>query len=139
MSRIASQLFPIPHSPFPRSTPLTPLTQLTPLTPQDPETRRITDLISFYSLPSSIMKHAKHKVLNAAYMFYYASDVVFQPQTGGSADAADNAAWEEKNRQRLGKRLNRLVEDMMVVAKNVSRFVDHVDRGWCLCASYTGQ
>ena len=29
-----------------------------------------TDFISFYSLPSSILKHEEHKKLNAAYSFY---------------------------------------------------------------------
>lgn len=32
---------------------------------------KITDLFSFYSLPSSILKHEKHKTLNAAYSYYF--------------------------------------------------------------------
>ncbi len=39
---------------------------------------RITDMFAFYSLPSSILEDDKHKSLNAAYLFYYATDVVFQ-------------------------------------------------------------
>ena len=31
----------------------------------------ITDMISFYSIPSSIMRHPKHKILYTAYLFYY--------------------------------------------------------------------
>lgn len=89
--------------------------RLTVLTRQDPTTRLITDLVSFYSLPSSIMKHKTHDVLNAAYMFYYASDVISSP--GGSAD--DAATHEAKSRQKLGERLNALVADLLVVAKNV--------------------
>ena len=85
------------------------------LTPQDPTTRLITDMVSFYSLPSTIMKHKTHNVLNAAYMFYYASDVISSP--GGSAD--DAATHEFKSRQKLGERLNALVADLLVVAKNV--------------------
>lgn len=61
------------------------------------------------------MKHKTHNVLNAAYMFYYASDVISSP--GGSAD--DAAAHEIKSRQKLGERLNELVADLLVVAKNV--------------------
>jgi glycylpeptide N-tetradecanoyltransferase len=30
----------------------------------------ITDFISFYSLPSSVLKHAEHKILNVAYSYY---------------------------------------------------------------------
>ncbi|RSH90742.1 glycylpeptide N-tetradecanoyltransferase [Saitozyma podzolica] len=86
---------------------------LTLVPAQDPTTHLITDFISFYSLPSSIMKHKKHDVLNAAYLFYYASDAIFQP--GGSSD---EAAHEAKSKSRLGERLNALVGDMMVVAKN---------------------
>jgi len=37
---------------------------------EDPETKKITDLSSFYSLPSSILNHEKYKTLNAAYSWY---------------------------------------------------------------------
>ncbi|XP_046846137.1 glycylpeptide N-tetradecanoyltransferase 2-like [Xenia sp. Carnegie-2017] len=36
---------------------------------------KITDLISYYTLPSTIMKHPTHKSLNAAYSFYNVSTV----------------------------------------------------------------
>lgn len=61
------------------------------------------------------MKHKTHTLLNAAYMFYYASDVISQP--GGSADGA--AAHDAKAKQKLNARLNELVADLLVVAKNV--------------------
>ncbi|KAL0491274.1 glycylpeptide N-tetradecanoyltransferase [Acrasis kona] len=38
---------------------------------QDPETKRITDFVSFYSLPSSVIGHQKHKLLKAAYLYFY--------------------------------------------------------------------
>ena len=38
----------------------------------DPETKKVTDFFSFYSLPSSCLRHAEHKTLWVAYMFYYA-------------------------------------------------------------------
>jgi glycylpeptide N-tetradecanoyltransferase len=38
---------------------------------EDPKTKQITDFGSFYNLPSSIIGHAKYKILNAAYLFYY--------------------------------------------------------------------
>lgn len=37
---------------------------------EDPETKEITDMISFYSLPSTIIGHDTYKSLNAAYSFY---------------------------------------------------------------------
>jgi glycylpeptide N-tetradecanoyltransferase len=36
----------------------------------DPKKKEVTDLISFYSLPSSILKSPKHKKLQAAYSWY---------------------------------------------------------------------
>lgn len=36
---------------------------------EDPATREITDMVSFYSLPSSIIKHPIHKKLHAAYAY----------------------------------------------------------------------
>jgi len=39
---------------------------------EDPATHIITDFVSFYSLPSSIIRHPVHKRLNAAYLYYYA-------------------------------------------------------------------
>ena len=37
---------------------------------QDPITKKITDLFSFYNLPSSILKHETHKLLKVAYSYY---------------------------------------------------------------------
>lgn len=31
---------------------------------------KITDFVSFYSLPSSVLKHPEHKILNVAYSYY---------------------------------------------------------------------
>lgn len=33
----------------------------------------ITDMVSFYSLPSSVMQHPRHNLLRAAYSFYNVS------------------------------------------------------------------
>jgi glycylpeptide N-tetradecanoyltransferase len=62
------------------------------------------------------MKHPTHKLLNAAYLFYYASDVMFSP--GGSSD--DAATHEMKSRSRLGERLNNLVGDILTIAQQVN-------------------
>jgi len=37
---------------------------------ENPETKNITDFASFYSLPSSVLGHEKHKTLFAAYQFW---------------------------------------------------------------------
>jgi glycylpeptide N-tetradecanoyltransferase len=39
---------------------------------EQPGTGRITDLASFYTLPSSVLGHAIHTTIRAAYLFYYA-------------------------------------------------------------------
>lgn len=36
---------------------------------------KITDLVSFYTLPSSVMHHQTHKTLRAAYSFYNVATV----------------------------------------------------------------
>lgn len=79
---------------------------------EDPTTKEITDMISFYSLPSTIMQHPKYDVLNAAYLFYYASDAAFS--AGASSDD------ETKLKAKLDERLNALSRDMLTVAQTVS-------------------
>ncbi|KAI0929124.1 hypothetical protein AcW1_006153 [Taiwanofungus camphoratus] len=69
---------------------------------ENPETHEITDYISFYSLPSTIMNHEKHNVLNAAYLYYYGTDVAF-------LDGAEEDG-------RLKKRLEELVGDALIIA-----------------------
>jgi len=70
-------------------------------------TLEIKDYVSFYTLPSAIMQaNAKYSVLDAAYLFYYASDVVFGPN----------------GESRLKKRLEELVTDAMIIAAQVCLF-----------------
>ncbi|RSH79232.1 glycylpeptide N-tetradecanoyltransferase [Apiotrichum porosum] len=76
---------------------------------EDPTTHEITDMVSFYCLPSTIMQHPKHDVLNAAYMYYYASDVVFS--AGGSGEDSD------QHKVKVEERLNALIRDLMVMAQ----------------------
>jgi glycylpeptide N-tetradecanoyltransferase len=61
------------------------------------------------------MKHKTHTTLNAAYVFYYATDVAFSNTPGGSADVE-----EGRNKGKLGERLNALAGDMLTIAKQVS-------------------
>ncbi|TXT13266.1 hypothetical protein VHUM_00633 [Vanrija humicola] len=76
---------------------------------EDPTTKEITDMVSFYSLPSTIMQHPKYDLLNVAYMFYYASDAIFS--AGASSDD------ETKLKSKLERRLNELTRDMLTVAQ----------------------
>lgn len=69
---------------------------------QNPETHKITDFFTFYSLPSTIIRSEKYNLLEAAYMFYYASDVAFQ-----------DGSYEDG---RLKKRLEELIGDALIIA-----------------------
>ena len=62
------------------------------------------------------MQSTKHDTLNAAYLFYYASDAIFSP--GGSSDDAER--HEAKAKSKLAERLNALSHDMLAVAQGVS-------------------
>jgi glycylpeptide N-tetradecanoyltransferase len=64
---------------------------------KDKESGEITDFISFYSLPSTVVGNAKHTHLYAAYLFYYAPK-------GMGADK---------------ERTKALVNDAIILAKNV--------------------
>ena len=74
---------------------------------QDSKTHKLTDFVSFYSLPSTIMNQPKYNVLYVAYLYYYATDVAFQP--GADKDG------------RLKKRLEDLIGDALVIA-NEAKF-----------------
>ncbi len=70
---------------------------------QDPETHQITDFFSFYCLPSTVIGNQKHPVLEAAYLYYYATSVAFDPKA------------EEDGR--LKHRLQELIADALVIAR----------------------
>lgn len=72
---------------------------------EDHITQKVTDFVSFYSLPSTIIGSAKHKELNVAYLYYYASEVALQ-------EGVDKQVWKG--------RLTNLVNDALILAKNVS-------------------
>jgi len=73
---------------------------------ENPETHEITDFFSFYSLPSTVINQNKHKLLEAAYLFYYATDVAFQKSS--------------ENDGRLKKRLEMLVGDALIIASHAN-------------------
>jgi len=43
---------------------------------EDPDTKKITDFVSYYTLPSTIIGNEQYKVLKAAYCFYHAANTV---------------------------------------------------------------
>lgn len=43
---------------------------------ENPENKEIKDFLSFYHLPSSILRHEVHKVLNVAYSYYNVANTV---------------------------------------------------------------
>ncbi|PCH37827.1 N-myristoyl transferase [Wolfiporia cocos MD-104 SS10] len=69
---------------------------------ENPRTKKVTDLVSFYSLPSTVMNSDKHNLLKAAYLFYYATDVAF-------AEKAEEDGH-------LKKRLMELIGDCLIIA-----------------------
>lgn len=80
------------------------------------------------------MKHPKHNLLNAAYMFYYATDVIFPPPSSSAHSDADVNAGESsvaavgtggedaKTKKKLETRLNALTADLLIIAKQVRLF-----------------
>lgn len=80
------------------------------------------------------MKHPKHNLLNAAYMFYYATDVIFPPSSSSAHTDADVNAGESsvaavgtggedaKTKKKLETRLNALTADLLIIAKQVRLF-----------------
>ncbi|KAF6822867.1 Glycylpeptide N-tetradecanoyltransferase [Colletotrichum plurivorum] len=63
---------------------------------------KITDMFSFYNLESTIINSSKHKVIRAAYLWYYATEA-------GLSTPLDKGA--------LGKRLNALIGDALILGK----------------------
>ncbi|GAA5888023.1 hypothetical protein JCM16303_000183 [Sporobolomyces ruberrimus] len=90
---------------------------------EDPETHRITDLFSLYSLPSTAVKSSPLQTVNAAYLFYYATDCT--PSTsdlGDGSTATKVVNWKdesEEEKAQLKKRLNTLVGDAMICSQKL--------------------
>ncbi|KAM5534071.1 hypothetical protein V8D89_012252 [Ganoderma adspersum] len=69
---------------------------------ENPKTNKITDYVSFYSLPSTIMRSPRHNLLNAAYLFYYGTELAFEDGVEPSG--------------RLKKRVEEIITDALVIA-----------------------
>ncbi|KAI9508279.1 N-myristoyl transferase [Russula earlei] len=68
----------------------------------NPESHAITDFFSFYALPSTIVSNPRHNLLEAAYLYHYASDTAF-------VEKSDELGL-------LKRRLTELIGDAIVVA-----------------------
>lgn len=79
---------------------------------EDAATGRLTDLVSYYALASSAIKSTKHDTVNAAYLFYYATERAWEGDDGAGAGGGVS--------RELKARLNALVHDALILAKNVS-------------------
>lgn len=76
---------------------------------EDPSSKRITDFFSFYCLESSVINNQKHNNVRAAYLFYYATETAFMKEEKG-----------------LKERLNTLINDALIIAKKVCKFLPTV-------------
>ena len=66
---------------------------------------KVTDFFSFYTLDSTVIGNKKHDTIRAAYLFYYATETVFQEK--------------DNDLSVLRKRLNELIHDALICAKKV--------------------
>ncbi|GAA5868296.1 hypothetical protein JCM3774_000997 [Rhodotorula dairenensis] len=90
---------------------------------EDPVTHRITDVFSFYALPSTALKSQPLTNVNAAYLYYYATTAAPSCADLGDGSVAVPAKnWKDETaseRAALGERLKLLMADaLVVVAKN---------------------
>jgi glycylpeptide N-tetradecanoyltransferase len=67
---------------------------------EDPTSKKITDFFSFYRLASTAIANTKHKFVNAAYLYYYATESAF-----------------DSDKAKLKARLNYLMKDALILAK----------------------
>lgn len=90
---------------------------------EDPVTHRITDVFSFYALPSTALKSQPLTNVNAAYLYYYATTAAPScADLGDGSVAVPVKNWKDETaseRAALGERLKLLMADaLVVVAKN---------------------
>lgn len=75
---------------------------------EDEKTNKITDFISFYVLPFTVLQNPKHKEIGIAYLYYYASDI-----------GIGKSINDEENQKLLKNRLKSLVNDAMIESKKI--------------------
>lgn len=87
---------------------------------EDPSTKKITDFFSFYNLESTVIGHKKHNLIKAAYLFYYATETAFSD-----------------DKSLLKPRLNELIKDALILAKQVS--CEKYDDSYSYLLTHTGR
>ncbi|POY74347.1 GNAT family acetyltransferase [Rhodotorula taiwanensis] len=87
---------------------------------EDPTTHRITDVFSFYALPSTALKSQPISNVNAAYLYYYATTAAPScADLGDGSVAVPVTNWKDETpgeRKALGDRLKVLMADALVIA-----------------------
>lgn len=72
---------------------------------ENPDSGKITDFFSFYSLPSTVINNSTYSILEAAYLYYYATEAGLQ--TGDNQDEG------------VKQRLMSLIGDALIIANEV--------------------
>jgi len=87
---------------------------------EDPMTKQITDMFSFYTLPSTAVQITPHTVINAAYLFYSATTAA--PSCANLGDGSVSVPvinWKDETKEQravLGSRLKELMGDALTLA-----------------------
>ncbi|KAK4693083.1 glycylpeptide N-tetradecanoyltransferase, partial [Phenoliferia sp. Uapishka_3] len=88
---------------------------------EDPETHRITDMFSFYFLPSTAVKAKTPTLINAAYLYYYATTACPScADLGDGSVATPVVNWRDETPEQrvvLKERLMELIGDAMIIAQ----------------------
>ncbi|KAA1106386.1 glycylpeptide N-tetradecanoyltransferase [Puccinia graminis f. sp. tritici] len=103
---------------------------------ENPTTHLITDLVSFYHLPSTAMKCTPHQTIDAAYLFYYATTAApscahlgqpaqaqEEPSQVVVTEPTEQPNWSGETpeaRQILKKRLISLIGDALTMAQQAN-------------------
>lgn len=76
---------------------------------ENSETGQVTDFISFYILPFSVLDNPKHSEIGIAYLYYY-----------GSETGSDKTIDDDESQKLVKKNLKSLVNDAMIEAKKLN-------------------
>lgn len=76
---------------------------------QDPSTEKVTDFISFYVLPFTVLQNPKHNEIGIAYLYYYAFE-----------QDIEKSILDSEAQLVVQKRLKSLVYDAMIEAKRMN-------------------